>query len=1148
MLSWSRSVVALALGSVFLLTAVVADVVADLQISGVYATAAVVASVSCRPRPTAVVAALAVAAAAASGFWHGTFGDPEWFVRLIGCVVAGAAAVGAARLADRYRRATHHTSRLGQGLLDALAVELTGARTVTEVADGFLGRAIARLGAASAMIFMLDEDDTMRPVTGLGRAGPQADQYSEFHLDADLPGAAAARARTALHFPDRAAIYDAFPALAGYYAEERSLHVLPLVHDEASIGLLAVTFPPAVVVTEDERGLLVSLAGALSAALVRAQSLTLSDADAQRSAILTEASRTLAQSLDWDETLAEVCRLLVPRLSDWCALHLVREGAVETAAIWHRDPDTSAWAQNMLEAFPVDMSAPTGVSAVLRTGQPQLHTFVSADLLEAAAVNEEHAALLRRLGLVSVVVAPMRHGGSVIGAVSLAYAESGRRYGEDDIELLMDLASRVATALDNAASFTRQSRRLTDVMKVAAAAQQAILAPPPRQIGPYELSARYVSAADEAQVGGDLYEVVALGERLRLLIGDVRGKGLAAVRTATIVLGGFRSVAALDVPIDEVARQLDKHVRVYLQDEEDFVTAALIDVAHDGTFSLVLCGHPAPVLTHDDTWRVLHATPTVPLGLGSAPVPSHGQLDPGDRLVLFTDGLLEARQPDGSFIDPQPLWALAASQPFPHLLDSILDAIRYRTGGRLQDDLALLSLKYERRTAPSDQAHEDVATRPTASADGPARPRRLTQVLPAEGASVGHARGMVRTLLQDSTMASAIDDAQLAITELVTNALVHAGGEVHLALGLHESGLRVDVADDSPHLPVPRDYSNVSATGRGLHLVDSLVTRWGTFGLGEGKIVWFEIQDPQGTPFVAPKSAHIPSRIGTEDVTVELLNVPLLMHAAWQEHVSALLREYLLVKLDDDPAALDRHTHASDAMNLLHEQIPAPDLGAAPDAVMSNALEPKVSTAAMTMRVPRSSVAHFATLDELFREALDLAASDPDRLLVPPTQPEVRQLSRWFCREVQEQAGTCWSPQEWSTPEPEKVTDPDALTIDGWDETEVWGSSRALLATNEASVIVAVSPSALDVLGYAHAAGLTGRPVTCVVPKRYRQAHIAGTTLHVVNGRGPLLGVAITVPVLRAGGDEASCELTVESRPLSTGRRVFIAEFTHDSG
>ncbi len=941
---WSRTIVAPGLGALFLVAAVLVDFVGDLQLSGAYATAAIIASISCRPRPTAVLAGLAVLAATLSGFWHQTVGDPEWSLRLISCVVAGTSAVIAAGLADRYRRTVRHTSLLAQDLLDALALELTGARTETKVAEGFMGQAAERLGASSAMIFVLDEGQMMRSIGWLGRGGSQADQYSEFRLDADIPGAVAARTRTPLHYPNRAAIDAAFPGLAGYYPEERSLHVLPLVHREVLVGLLALTFPPSVVATEEERGLLVSLSNALGASLVRARSLAESDAEVQRAAILAEASMTLSRSLDWEETIDEVCRLLVPRMSDWCSLDLLRDGVLRTAAVRHHDPETTQWARGMLDVFPIDMDATTGAPAVVRTGRSELFAYIPEELLEASAVNEEHAAIMKRLGMVSAVVVPLRLEETVLGALSLAYAESGRRYTEDDVELLEGLASRVATALHNAESFTTQSRRLTEVMKVAAAAQLAILAPPPARLGPFALSARYLSAAEEAQIGGDLYEVAHVGDRVRLLIGDVRGKGLTAVRTATVVLGGFRSSAVQGAPLAELARHLDQQVQVYLDDEEDFVTAALVDIDHDGHYSVVLCGHPPPLLASRDGWRLLEAEAGLPLGLGSDPAPSHGVLEHGDRIILFTDGLLEARHADGEFFDPQPLWSRVMAEPFPTLLDTTLETLHEWNEGRLQDDLALLAIEF-------------LGAEPVQSPAPP--PQRQSRSFPAEGRSVGAARRVVRSMLAGTRLEAQSDDAVLATSELVTNALVHAGSEIQVVATVSASGLRVEVGDTSPRLPAKRTHAATASTGRGLHLLERLVTRWGALRVGPGKLVWFEIDDP--TRPVAelrpPESVLGPAetpedsaRVEADDgLRIELVDVPLAGHAAWQEHASTLLREHLMASLGRDPLMIERHAQASDALNLLFEQVPkheaAPVRGRSP---------PRWSPWAWWSRKPRS--------------------------------------------------------------------------------------------------------------------------------------------------------------------------------------------------
>jgi serine phosphatase RsbU (regulator of sigma subunit) len=203
-----------------------------------------------------------------------------------------------------------------------------------------------------------------------------------------------------------------------------------------------------------------------------------------------------------------------------------------------------------------------------------------------------------------------------------------------------------------------------------------------------------VSAAAEALVGGDLYEVVARPGAVRLLIGDVRGKGLAAVRTATIALGEFRAAAADVEDLTDVARQLDRRVRDYLG-EEDFVTALIAEVRDDGTYSVAVCGHPPALLVHDGKVTAIETKPTLPLGLGADPVAVTGRLDPGDRLMLMTDGLLEARAPDRAFVDVMTLVGpLARGQALGPALDAVLSELRRAVGAELGDDLALLVAEY----------------------------------------------------------------------------------------------------------------------------------------------------------------------------------------------------------------------------------------------------------------------------------------------------------------------------------------------------------------------------------------------------------------------------------------------------------------------
>jgi serine phosphatase RsbU (regulator of sigma subunit) len=692
---------------VLLLAVMVAvDVALGRQINGAYGGAAVLAAIYADARRTAVVGLLALVMSVASGMWNDNLGERDWAIRFATCVLICGLALLASQANHRRQQRLERTTSLAQRVLDSLAVELTGARTVKEVADGFLGNAMDTMGATSAMVLSLDADDVLRTLTWHGRAGTGADQYQEVPLSSDLPGAAAVREGRDIHFRSVKEIVTAFPDLAGYYPADRSLHLLPLRRDDRTFGLLAITFPPDLL-THHEDGFLHSLAAAFTSAIERAADLQRADAAAQRTLLLDELTVSLSRSLDRGTTVAECGRILVPRFADWYALQLLRDGQLETVSITHRDPETTAWAESLRDTFPTRMDAPTGAAHVIRTGESVLYPFIPADLIEAAAAGPEHLEVLRRLGLTSAMIVPLKGRDGVIGALTLIHAESGRRYSDEDVDFLEAVSDRLAVALETAASFDQQSERLAGVTLVAEAAQRAILAPPPARIGPVSLSARYHSAAFEAQIGGDLYEVVRGPSSVRLLVGDVRGKGLSAVRTATVVLGEFRAAAAGPGDVAHVAREIDRRIRPYLPDDEDFVTGVLVDIRHDGSFDVVSCGHPAPVLLHPSGQVTsIEVDHEPPLGLGVDPTRAHGVLAPGDRMLLFTDGLIEARSPGGGFVDPSPFVAAMAAADVEDALDGLLESLAQAAGHELDDDLALLLACYDPTPAAPDTVED----------------------------------------------------------------------------------------------------------------------------------------------------------------------------------------------------------------------------------------------------------------------------------------------------------------------------------------------------------------------------------------------------------------------------------------------------------
>lgn len=245
----------------------------------------------------------------------------------------------------------------------------------------------------------------------------------------------------------------------------------------------------------------------------------------------------------------------------------------------------------------------------------------------------------------------------------------------------------------------RREAELAGVRSIAEVAQRVLLRPVPRSAGHLRVAVSYTSAVAEARIGGDLYEVVASPAGVRVIIGDVQGKGLAAVEIAATILGAFRE-AAYDEPDlagvgERVRRSAERAV-----DDEKFVTAVMVELRPGAGATLLNYGHPAPMLVTGDGAVSFPEPPeyAVPLGLGTgpadAPVPFAVPLGPGDQLLLYTDGVTESRDHGGAFY---PLGdnahLLLASDP-----DDALEALRSdlvrHVGEPLHDDAAMLLLRH----------------------------------------------------------------------------------------------------------------------------------------------------------------------------------------------------------------------------------------------------------------------------------------------------------------------------------------------------------------------------------------------------------------------------------------------------------------------
>ncbi len=287
-----------------------------------------------------------------------------------------------------------------------------------------------------------------------------------------------------------------------------------------------------------------------------------------------------------------------------------------------------------------------------------------------------------------------------------------------------------AAAVTIAAVRVHREHRFVQVSQIAEVAQRAVMPVLPERAGHVAIAARYQSAAQGALVGGDLYDCYHADEHVRILVGDVRGKGITGVEQAARVTRAFRQSAPLRATLAEVAEEMDNYLAGFFDDEE-FATALLVDVSDPGVLRLVSAGHPGPQLVRSSEARVLDLPIGRVFGLGLPAVDSYVetrvQWSPGDRLLVYTDGLSEARDSQGDFFPVESLDAAVRLGSVERAVEEVVAAVRkYVPRGRLDDDLAVVVIGHLPEFVPSDSGRgaAGVASR-VAQEDVPLIPRAL---------------------------------------------------------------------------------------------------------------------------------------------------------------------------------------------------------------------------------------------------------------------------------------------------------------------------------------------------------------------------------------------------------------------------------------
>ncbi|WP_219503668.1 SpoIIE family protein phosphatase [Nonomuraea ceibae] len=411
-----------------------------------------------------------------------------------------------------------------------------------------------------------------------------------------------------------------------------------------------------------------------------------------RLALLAETTTRLTSTLDADETLRQLIRLVVPLLADWVVIDLLtEEGGVTRAAVVHHENGVLRHRRNLeVPMPPVPQESSMPLSRALRGVTAALigpSTYQGEPDSDVAVMQRK---LFQATGMHSACIAPMRTVREVVGAMTLGRSERPAPFTGADLVLLEDIARRAGIALDNARLYERQ-RRVAETM------QRHLLPQLPRVPG-LELDACYLPAPHASDVGGDWYDAFALPDgAIGLVIGDVVGHDLDAAAGMAQVCNMLRAYAAdLEESPSKILNRLDQAVSRIAETTMATVVFARVEPL-DGGWRLrwSSAGHPPPLLIESDgRSRYLEEAGGLLLGTGIGTERQDAVLDlpPRATLLFYTDGLIES--PGHSLdegMDRLRQHAVSLSHhPLPGLCDLLLAAVRPANN---EDDVAMLALR-----------------------------------------------------------------------------------------------------------------------------------------------------------------------------------------------------------------------------------------------------------------------------------------------------------------------------------------------------------------------------------------------------------------------------------------------------------------------
>ena len=578
-------------------------------------------------------------------------------------------------------------------LLQKVTSDLTGVRSVADIARTAVDNAAKHPGVETARVYRLTERRTLLSIGRHGSGADQPDPFDEFSVDDDLPGAIVVRTGKPMFLRSLAQIYARFPLLAGYYPSERSLHIVPLTIHGHTLGLLALTFVGGEVTDDAQLAFVQAIADVLAQALDHALANERADAERGRERTLLGAQLDVLTAIIAESSLGAALDGLL-RAVEQVSPH----GMLASVLLLDEDgshlrhcsaPSLPSAYNDAIDGVGIGPAVGSCGTAAYRREQ------VIVEDIDSDPLWTDFRDLAREAGLRACWSTPIvGRDGRLLGTFALYYPQP-QRPGEDDFALIDVLVRTVTMAIERSRADEERERAFAAERDAALTLQHSLLPAVPHRVGGLRLEARYRTGDPDVDVGGDWFDAIDVDGGAVLVVGDVQGHDLQAAA----LMGQLRTVARACVDDGQSPAGVLNGLRSYLSriDTELLTTAVVLHLNHTAdTATVASAGHLPPMLlqpTPEGGWRASDVPIEVgpPLGLGTSWEERRSAVPPGSVLLLYTDGLVETRTwplDHGLDLLRATLESLPRDVGLAEALDAVLELVP--TGSR-GDDVAVLA-------------------------------------------------------------------------------------------------------------------------------------------------------------------------------------------------------------------------------------------------------------------------------------------------------------------------------------------------------------------------------------------------------------------------------------------------------------------------